>query len=102
MEGALIKLKSGVYCRTFSDLSGLVFFSARTCETFFVHQSLKRSVNFSNANIEMTVDESSPATEYNIFATAPMSGSTKTYLYINDGSSADNKTDWGSSSTYWK
>jgi len=57
MEGALIKLKSGVYCRTFSDLSGLVFFSARTCETFFVHQSLKRSVKFSNANNEMTVDE---------------------------------------------
>ena len=54
---ALIKLKSGVYCRTCSDLAGLVFLSARTCETFFVHQSLKRSVNFSNANIEMTVDE---------------------------------------------
>ena len=57
------------------------------------------------SGVEMNVDESSPATEYNIFATAPMSGSTKTYLYINDGSSADNLTDWGSSNdrnTYWK
>ena len=58
------------------------------------------------SGVEMIVDESSPATEYNIFATAPMSGSTKTYLYLGDGSSADNKTDWGSGDspgdTYWK
>ena len=51
---------------------------------------------------EKEIDEPSPATEFNIFATAPMSGSTKTYLYLGDGSSADNKTDWGSSDTYWK
>ena len=58
------------------------------------------------SGVEMNVDEPSPATEYNIFATAPMSGSTKTYLYLGDGSSADNKTDWGSGDspgdTYWK
>ena len=71
--------------------------------------SIAKFLSFYNATVtsgvEMTVDESSPATEYNIFATAPMSGSTKTYLYINDGSSADNLTDWGSSNdrnTYWK
>lgn len=57
MEGQIVSLAKDVYCRSFSDLSGLVFFSARTCETFFVHQTLKRSVNFSNANDEMTVDE---------------------------------------------
>ena len=54
------------------------------------------------SGVEMIVVETSPATEFNIFATAPMSGSTKTYLYLGDGSSADNKTDWGSSDTYWK
>ena len=54
------------------------------------------------SGVEMNVDESSPATEFNIFATAPMSGSTKTYLYLGDGSTADNKTDWGSNDTYWK
>ena len=54
------------------------------------------------SGVEMNVDETSPATEYNLFATAAMSGSTKTYLYLGDGSSADNKTDWGSHTTYWK
>ena len=49
---------------------------------------------------EMNIDESSPATEYNLIATGTVSGST--YLFIGKGSSADNKTDWGSSSTYWK
>ena len=49
---------------------------------------------------EMNVDESSPATEYNLIATGTVSGST--YLFLGSGSSADNKTDWGSSSTYWK
>ena len=71
--------------------------------------SVAKFLSFYSATVtsgtEMNVDESSPATEYNLFATAPMSGSTKTYLYINDGSSADNLTDWGSSNdrnTYWK
>ena len=49
---------------------------------------------------EMNIDESSPATEYNLIATGTVSGST--YLFLGSGSSADNKTDWGSSSTYWK
>ena len=49
---------------------------------------------------EMNVDESSPATVYNLIATGTVSGST--YLFVGSGSSADNKTDWGSSSTYWK
>ena len=57
MEGPLIRLKDSVYCRTFSDLSGIVFFTARTCETFFVHQCLKRSINFVEADDEMSVDE---------------------------------------------
>ena len=52
------------------------------------------------SGIELNVDESSPATEYNLIATGTVSGST--YLFIGNGSSADNKTDWGSSSTYWK
>ena len=53
---------------------------------------------------EMKVDESSPTTEYTILGTGAMSGSTKTYLYINDSSSADNLTDWVSDdqNTYWK
>ena len=55
------------------------------------------------SGVEMTVDESSPATEYNIFATAPMSGSTKTYLYLDDGTNTDNYSDWTSEQdTYWK
>ena len=49
---------------------------------------------------EMKIDESSPSTEYNLIATGTVSGST--YLFLGSGSSADNKTDWGSSSTYWK
>ena len=52
------------------------------------------------SGIELNVDESSPATEYNLIATGTVSGST--YLFVGSGSSADNKTDWGSSSTYWK
>ena len=49
---------------------------------------------------ELNVDEESPATEYNLIATGAVSGST--YLFLGKGSSADNKTDWGSSNTYWK
>ena len=49
---------------------------------------------------ELVIDESSPSTEYNLIATGTVSGST--YLFLGSGSSADNKTDWGSSSTYWK
>ena len=49
---------------------------------------------------EMNIDESSPATEYNLIATGTVSGST--YLFIGGASSADNKTDWGSPSTWWK
>ena len=49
---------------------------------------------------ELAIDEESPSTEYNLIATGTVSGST--YLFLGDGSSADNKTDWGSSSTYWK
>ena len=49
---------------------------------------------------EMNVDESSPSTEYNLIATGTVSGST--YLFLGSGSSSDNKTDWGSSNTYWK
>ena len=49
---------------------------------------------------EMNIDESSPATEYNLIATGTVSGST--YLFLGSGSSSDNKTDWGSSNTYWK
>ena len=49
---------------------------------------------------ELAIDEESPSTEYNLIATGAVSGST--YLFLGAGSSADNKTDWGSSSTYWK
>lgn len=52
-----IRLNEGVSCRSFSDKSGLVFFSARTCNTFFVHQFLKRAINFAEADNEMSVDE---------------------------------------------
>lgn len=54
---AVIRLKASVCCRTFSDLSGVAFFSARTCETFFVHQPLKRAINFNETSDEMSVDE---------------------------------------------
>ena len=57
MEGLVIRLKDSVYCRTFKDLSGLVFFSARTCETFFVHHSLKSAINLVEASDEMSIDE---------------------------------------------
>ena len=49
---------------------------------------------------EMNVDESSPAPVYNLIATGTVSGST--YLFLGSESSADNKTDWGSHTTYWK
>ena len=49
---------------------------------------------------EKVIDEESPSTEYNLIATGAVSGST--YLFLGDGSSADNKTDWGSSDTFWK
>ena len=49
---------------------------------------------------ELVIDESSPSTEYNLIATGTVSGST--YLFLGSGSSSDNKTDWGSSNTYWK
>ena len=56
---------------------------------------------------EKNVDESDITTEYNLFATGAVTGSTKTYLYIDGGSSSDNYTDWSSSSgndrdTRWK
>ncbi|PRO74415.1 hypothetical protein C6Y40_06525 [Alteromonas alba] len=57
MELAVIRLKDSVYCRNFSDLSGLAFFSARTCQTFFVHQPLKRAINLAKPSDEMSVDE---------------------------------------------
>jgi hypothetical protein len=57
MEGQVVRLSENVHCRSFSDMSGLVFFSARTCDTFFVHQSLKRAVNLVEASDEMSVDE---------------------------------------------
>ena len=54
---------------------------------------------------EKEIDEPSPAIEYNLIAagdTLCTISQTKTCLYTGDGSSADNKTDWGSSDTYWK
>ena len=58
------------------------------------------------SGVEMTVDESSPATEYNIFATADTTcgtSQTKTCLYTDGGVSADNYTDWSSSTdNYWQ
>jgi len=56
-KGLYIRLKDGISCRSFSDMSGLAFFSARTCETFFVHQSLKRAINLAEPSNEMSVDE---------------------------------------------
>ncbi|MDG6096154.1 hypothetical protein EXU34_01675 [Alteromonas sp. ZYF713] len=56
-KGLNIRLKDGISCRSFSDMSGLVFFSARTCNTFFVHQSLKRAINLVEASDEMSIDE---------------------------------------------
>jgi len=69
--------------------------------------SIAKFLSFYSATVtsgtEMNVDESSPATEYNLFATAPMSGSTKTYLYLDDGTNTDNYSDWTSEQdTYWK
>ena len=52
------------------------------------------------SGVEMTVDESSPSTEYNLIATGTVSGST--YLFLGQEISTDNKTDWGSASTFWK
>lgn len=57
MEGRVIRLNKDVYCRTFMDMSGLVFFSARTCNTFFVHQPLVRTLDFATANDEMCINE---------------------------------------------
>ena len=54
---------------------------------------------------EKEIDEPSPAIEYNLIAAGDTTCSisqTKSCLYLGDGSSADNKTDWGSSDTYWK
>ena len=54
---------------------------------------------------EKKIDEPSPAIEYNLIAAGDTTCSisqTKSCLYLGDGSSADNKTDWGSSDTYWK
>ena len=54
-----------------------------------------------DSGIELLVDaEASETTEYNLIATGTVSGST--YLFLGKKSSADNKTDWGSSDTYWK
>ena len=52
------------------------------------------------SGIELLVVEENPTTEYNLIATGPVSGST--YLFLGKKSSADNKTDWGSSSTFWQ
>ena len=54
---------------------------------------------------EKEIDEPSPAIEYNLIAAGDTTcgiSQTKRCLYLGDGSSADNKTDWGSSDTYWK
>ena len=54
-----------------------------------------------DSGTELLVDaEASETTEYNLIATGTVSGST--YLFLGSESSADNKTDWGSSNTYWK
>ena len=53
-----------------------------------------------DSGTELAIDEESPSTEYNLIATGTVSGST--YLFLGKESSADNKTDWGSSDTYWK
>lgn len=57
MEGQVVRLAKYIHCRCFSDMSGVVFFSARTCNTFFVHQSLKRAINLGESPDEMSVDE---------------------------------------------
>ena len=56
---------------------------------------------------EKQIDESSPSTEYTIFATGDTSCSSsqaKKCLYINDSSAADNLTDWvsGDRNTWWQ
>ena len=54
-----------------------------------------------DSGIELLIDaEASETTEYNLIATGTVSGST--YLFLGNKSSADNKTDWGSSSTFWQ
>jgi hypothetical protein len=54
-----------------------------------------------DSGTELLVDaEASETTEYNLIATGTVSGST--YLFLGNKSSADNKTDWGSSSTFWQ
>ncbi len=56
---------------------------------------------------EKQIDESSPSTEYTIFAVGDTTCSTsqaKKCLYINDSSAADNLTDWvsGNKNTWWQ
>ena len=65
---------------------------ANTTATLASHQSSIGSLGSLVSGIEFTLDETNPTAKYGIAATATVSGSS--YLYIYDGSTADNVTDW--------